>query len=60
MEDHLNFFLEMEDNLNLFGKSRTTSTFLNGRQSQLLVIKIVMQPETFKIETMVVAPLRET
>ena len=67
------FFL-MEDDLNVFGKWNTTSIFfkwkttsvffvifcLNGRRPQFFVNKIIMQPETFKIETMVVAPLRVT
>ena len=33
---------------------------LNGRQPQFFVNKIIMQPETFKIKTMVVTPLRVT
>ena len=41
----------MEDSLNFFQ---------NERQPQFLVDEIIMQPETFKIETMVVAPLRVT
>ena len=32
--------------------------FENGRQPQFIVNKVIMQPETFKIKTMVVAPLR--
>jgi hypothetical protein len=41
----------MEDNLNYFE---------NGRQTQLKMIKKIMQPETLKYKTMVVAPLRVT
>ena len=56
MEDNLKYFckwnvLKMEDSLNFFE---------NERQPQFLVNEIIMQPETFKIETMVVAPLRVT
>ena len=45
------FFGEMEDDLNFF---------LNGRRPHYFVNKIIKQPKTFKIETMVVAPLRVT
>ena len=46
----------MEDNLNFFE---------NGGQPQYFLMeddlnKIIMQPETFKIKTLVVAPLRVT
>ena len=56
MEDNLKYFckwnvLKMEDSLNFFE---------NERQPQFLVNEIIMQPETIKIETMVVAPLRVT
>ena len=40
-------FLKMEDSLICFG---------NGKRPKFL-IKIIIQPETFKIKTMVVAPL---
>jgi hypothetical protein len=59
MEDNLNF-LEMEYNLNFLGKWKTTLIFLNGRRPHYFVNKIIKQPKTFKIETMVVAPLRVT
>ena len=53
MEDDLNYFLieydliQMEYDLNILA---------NGRQPQ----KKIMQPETIKIKTIVVAPLRVT
>ena len=73
----------MEDDLNIFGKCKTTSIFWgNGRRQkkiemeddlkyyrifgfkwktpQFFVNKIMMQPETSKIKTMVLAPLRVT
>ena len=39
---------------------RQTHFFEKGRQPQFIVNKVIMQPETFKIETMVVALLRVT
>ena len=63
------FFLKMEDDLNFFLngrrpqflKMKTASFFFdNGKGPQYFVNKIIMQPETFKIETMVVEPLRVT
>ena len=56
----------MEDDLNFFENGRQPQIFVvlqffeNGRRPQCVVTKIIMQPETFKIETMVVAPLRVT
>ena len=37
-----------------------TLFFLNGRLPHYFFNKIIKQPKTFKIETMVVAPLRVT
>ena len=59
IEDDLIFF-EMEDDLNFLGNGRRPYFFLNGRRPHYFVNKIIKQPKTFKIETMVVAPLRVT
>ena len=68
MEDDLNFFkwkttsilLKMEDDHNFSKMECRLISFENGRHPQFFVNKIIMQPETFKIKTMVVAPLRVT
>ena len=52
MEDDLKF-LKMEDDLKYF---RIFCLF-KWKTPQFFVNKIIMQPETFQIETMVVAPL---
>ena len=54
MEDDLNF-LKMEDNLIFFENGRFRF-FLTAEE----IIKKIMQPETLKIKTVVVAPLRVT
>ena len=64
MEDDLNFFengrqphfFQMEDNLNLIQIEDDLNNLVNGRQPQ----KIIIQPKTIQIKTMVVAPLRVT
>ena len=48
--------LKMEDDLKYF----RNFICLNGRHLNFFVNKIIMQPETFQFETMVVAPLRVT
>ena len=55
MEDDLKF-LEMEDDLKYFH----IFCLFKWKTPQFVVNKIIMQPETFQIETMVVAPLRVT
>ena len=59
----------MEDDPNFFGNGRRPQFFENGRRPQFLskwktalkkIIKRIMLPETLKIKTMVVAPLRVT
>ena len=50
MEDYLNFFEN--------GRRPYFYLFVNGRFKK--IIEKIMQPETFKIKTMVVAPFRET
>ena len=68
MKDDLNFkengrrpnlFLKMEDKLNYFENGRRSQFFENGRRLHKKNKKI-MQPQTFQIKTMVVAPLRVT
>ena len=68
------FFCEWKTTLMFLGNGRRPQVFKNGRRPQIFsyfflfkwktpqffVNKIIMQPETFQIETMVVAPLRVT
>ena len=46
--------------MKFFENGRFPQFVENGRRPQFLVAKKIMQPETLKIETMVVAPLRVT
>ena len=55
MEDDLKF-LKMEDDLKYF----RIFLLFKWKTPQFFVNKIIMQPETFQFETMVVAPLRVT
>ena len=57
MEDDLNF-LKMEDDLNFFGYGR--QPYVICQQKTQKNYKKIMQPETLKIKSMVVAPLRVT
>ena len=68
MEDDLNIFENgrrpqliflMEDDLNFFENGRRPNFFLSKERFKKILEKI-MQPETLKIKTMVVAPLRVT
>ena len=51
-------FLKMEDDLNFLENGRRPYFF--GQRKTQQIIKKIRQPETLKIKTMVVAPLRVT
>ena len=63
----MTLFFKMEEDLNIFENGRRPKFFENGRQHYFLNLKDlekfiekIMEPETLKIKTIVVAPLRVT